>query len=454
VSATAPVKNCTPATFSAVLGAAVPGDVLLCGPGSYGGITINKDGQAGLPLVIRGQTNATFSSISLNGRKHVYVENATVSGGSNCIDLNGTENCVVRRCTVTFTGSPGIGAKNNPGAKNCYVSDNIVTGPNAFSYNTMYPNSKGEGIEMTGPGNVICYNRVRNCHDNISTMEPGYDQYCVDIYNNDLSAAGDDGIEADYCKGNCRIMRNRISNAFVGLSSQPGLGGPTYFIRNVMYNLATTSFKFHCYSQGDVVLHNTVVRSGAGMVCYAGEEFDFACFRNNLCIGGPSDSAVVAKQSWADWGSGAPAWIHAAGPHCTFDYDALGAHMTPFQGQFGTQQVYTSFAQLRKGPHETHAIQASMRVFKGVTFPSAAEPERGHPDLRPVAGSAVVNKGLRLYNVNDGFLGVAPDCGAYEAGQALPLYGPRPDGVDEGNPTPRRNTRALRHSEMLPKKSR
>ena len=32
-------------------------------------------------------------------------------------------------------------------------------------------------------------------------------------------------------------------------------------------------------------------------------------------------------------------------------------------------------------------------------------------------------------NINDGYLGSAPDIGAYEAGEPLPNYGPRPDGV-------------------------
>ena len=37
-------------------------------------------------------------------------------------------------------------------------------------------------------------------------------------------------------------MRNRITNVFMGLSSQPGLGGPTYFIRNAMYNVVCAPF--------------------------------------------------------------------------------------------------------------------------------------------------------------------------------------------------------------------
>jgi hypothetical protein len=43
-------------------------------------------------------------------------------------------------------------------------------------------------------------------------------------------------------------------------------------------------------------------------------------------------------------------------------------------------------------------------------------------DLRLRAGSAMLDKGKRLI----GFNSEAPDLGAYEFGQPLPVYGPRP----------------------------
>ena len=63
---------------------------------------------------------------------------------------------------------------------------------------------------MTGPGNVICFNRVTGFRDCISTMEETQvtDQFCIDIYNNDIYTGADDGIEADFCFHNCRIMRS------------------------------------------------------------------------------------------------------------------------------------------------------------------------------------------------------------------------------------------------------
>ena len=124
----------------------------------------------------------------------------------------------------------------------------------------------GEGIEMTGPGNVICYNRVSGFRDCISTMEDSHavEQTSIDIYNNDIYRGVDDGIEADFCFANCRILRNRLTNCYVGLSSQPGLGGPNYFVRNVMYNVIHGAFKLKRFSRGDIVLHNTVVKIGTG----------------------------------------------------------------------------------------------------------------------------------------------------------------------------------------------
>ena len=216
-------------------------------------------------------------------------------------------------------------------------------------------------------------------------------------------------------------MRNRLTNCFVGLSSQPGLGGPTYFVRNVMYNLTFDPFKFNRGSRGDVVLHNTVVKVGDGMRCSTSAMFDHALFRNNLCVGGPPGG-----QRWGGYGAGRglAARIVAPGPHCSFDYDAIGTFETSFAGYIGDQK-FSSLEELRRGPQERHAIRVDMSVFNNVAFPNPPLPEREPPDLRPRDGSVVVDAGERLPNVNDGFIGRGPDIGAYEVQQALPHYGPR-----------------------------
>jgi hypothetical protein len=83
----------------------------------------------------------------------------------------------------------------------------------------------------------------------------------------------------------------------MGLSSQPGLGGPNYFVRNAMYNLINGGLKLQRYSQGDVILHNTMIKIGRGLGGNA--PMDHAFFRNNLAIGGPTTDVA-----WGKWGVG------------------------------------------------------------------------------------------------------------------------------------------------------
>jgi hypothetical protein len=45
-------------------------------------------------------------------------------------------------------------------------------------------------------------------------------------------------------------------------------------------------------------------------------------------------------------------------------------------------------------------------------------------DFRLTPGGAAIDRGVVLANVNAGFTGKAPDLGALEAGQPLPVYGP------------------------------
>ena len=383
-----------------------------------------RDGSAGKSLVYRcSNGQATFTHIDLKNRNHVFIEGLTVINSNKDgigIQFNGARNCVIRHCTVNAVY--GIVAYK-PGAENCYISDNVVTGVCDWTNAAMgaHGDNIGEGIELTGPGNIICYNRVTGFRDCISTMEDRHvvNQTCIDIYNNDIFRAPDDAIEADFCFSNCRIFRNRITNCYVGLSSQPGLGGPTYFYRNVMYNVVHAAFKLKRYSQGDVVIHNTVIKVGAGLG--GNDTMDYAYFRNNLAIGGPTGGV-----NWGDYGAGNPyaADIVDPGIHSDFDYDAVGTYEVPYIARIGE----TPFSEVEKHGLEKITIE---ETFEDIEFPNPPIPEKEVPDLRPKPDSRVIDAGVSIPNMNDNFLGAAPDCGAYEAGQDLPHYGPRPKLVFE-----------------------
>jgi len=386
-------------------------------PGVYDTLR-TKNGTEDRPVVYRcNKGEAVFSYIDLSNKKNIFIEGLTVKNNApngRGVNLRGAENCVVRGCRVDAVY--GIVAYR-PGAVNCYFSDNIVTGTSVWTNEAMGAGGKniGEGIQITGPGNVICYNRVTGFRDCISTMEDQgtVDQICIDIYNNDIYTGADDGIESDFCFSNCRIFNNRITNCYVGLSSQPGLGGPTYFIRNAMYNIVHAAFKLKRFSRGDVVIHNTVVKVGAGLG--GNSAMDYAWFRNNLAIGGPTGGI-----KWGGYGAGNPfaADIIEPGSHCSFDYDAVGVYGTTYIAKIGDK----NFSEIEK--HGIEGLELE-KTFLNVRFPNPPVPERDVPDLRPLAGSRVIDAAIHIPNINDNFKGRAPDCGAYEAGQELPQYGPR-----------------------------
>jgi hypothetical protein len=81
---------------------------------------------------------------------------------------------------------------------------------------------------------------------------------------------------------------------------------------------------------------------------------------------------------------------------------------------------------------ESHGVELDYDIFTNLRPPVPPDSSRpGAPydagaldfTLRP--GSKAVDSGVRIPNVNDGFSGKAPDLGAVETGQQMPVYGPR-----------------------------
>ena len=431
VPADATERPVTPGNFDSVAGAAAPGDILVLADGTYPEFEFERNGTADRPIVIRAEHRGAAiidGEISLIGRSHVFLEGLTVNGR---IRLNDTVGMVVRECTINTTGS-GIVAQGQ-GSEDSYFCDNRVIGVTPFEDAALGANGSntGEGIEVTGPGNVVCYNYVRGFRDAISTLEDdeAVNQVSIDIYNNDIEVGADDGIEADFAMGNVRVMRNRIRNSFVGISGQPTLGGPSYYIRNVMHNIVYSPFKLHRGSVGDVAFHNTVVKCGDAFACYAGTTWSHALFRNNLFIGGTGGGDYGGYGN----GSGRVAQLADADDTCDFNFDGYGSIGTnSFTGRIGDAR-FESLAELRSSTTETNAVQVDMSVFAAnVTFPASGPfPATTEEDLRIADGSAAVDQGTPLANVNDGYVGSAPDLGAYEAGSLLPHYGPRWEGPTE-----------------------
>jgi hypothetical protein len=217
------------------------------------------------------------------------------------------------------------------------------------------------------------------------------EQSCNDILNNDIDSGLDDGIEADFALHNCRVMRNRLTNCFVGISSQPGLGGPNYFMRNLMFNIIHEAFKLHRFSQGDVIQHNTVVKAGDGLGIYTSEPFDHAVITHNLFIGGRPPAE--AKYGGYAISRGRAVDVQHFGDHCVIDHNAYAVIGMPFEGKIRTW----TFTKLPGTEFEKHGHILEVKAPLPEAPASAYEP----PDPSSLT-----------------------QAGAY-ASERVPVYGPR-----------------------------
>ena len=80
----------------------------------------------------------------------------------------------------------------------------------------------------------------------------------IDVYNNYITNAHDNSIEMDGSMHNIRVMRNvLINSASHPMSTQPSVGGPIYWIRNIVYHAPGGSTRMTAGSPGVLFFHNT-----------------------------------------------------------------------------------------------------------------------------------------------------------------------------------------------------
>ena len=422
----------TPATIAAELASVSPGDVLVLADGNYSGFRIPRSGTSGAPIVLRAQNDRNaivFGEVRFDGLGFIHIVGLTVAGQ---IKFNNANDVVVSDCLIR-TERDGIVAFGQ-GASNSLIVNNEVVGPTQWNENALgnEGNNLGEGIVLTGPGNVIAFNRVKGFRDGISLLEDNaVNQQSIDIYGNDISQCGDDGIEADFSMGNVRVHHNRLTDCFIAISSQPSLGGPTYFYRNVVYNAVFQAFKLQRSSVGDVLYHNTVVKAGDGFNVMTEDPFSRAVSRNNLFIGGPAGTFNEFTN-----GAGRVVFLPSADSTNDFNYDGFGSIGTgDFIGQIGTT-TFDGLAELRSLTTETNAVQLDLSVFDGsVGIPANPVEVHAPPNLELAAEGGAIDRGLALAGFNDGFTGDAPDLGAFEEGQVIPVYGVG-GNIEAANPAP------------------
>jgi hypothetical protein len=424
------------ASLQAALDAAQPGDVITLADGIYrGDFELVTSGTASNPIVIRG---ADEDGVVLDGHgcdcnllqidgSFVHVENLTLQDARTGLrpKTSGTAGNVVRHVHVR---NVNVGLEGDPDQTDFYVCDNVLEGRLVWPF--IYEDDHGghsggyDGINVKGFGHVVCHNQLVGFGDAMKVEQPG--ARGDDFYGNEVLSAYDNAIELDYSEGNTRCFRNRFTNTFVPISFQPTYGGPVYAVRNVVVNVVEDQLKFYAIAtnppeepNGVLVFHNTFVSPSQTLLMASSATSHHFVLENNVFVGpGAPGSGVVSWSGPIDDG--------------TFDYDGW---FPDGSFDFGAAGTWSSFAAMQAGGiFEPHGTLLMAGIFSsGLVPPSTYKVAMAPPDASLASGSNAIDAGLVLPNLNDGFTGAAPDVGALEAGCPLPLYGVRPDGIDETN---------------------
>ncbi len=417
--------------LAAAHSASAAGDVFFLHKGTYAGAwVVQHSGTPEKPIVwaaagdgpavIDGRGSAAevpAHVIEASGTHDVWFEGLTVQNAHHGVTFHDSARIVVRRCHILRVEYGMNAVRDTQGvAQDHFLADNLIEGPSTW------PRTKGienaRGIQLTGEGHVVCYNRIRGFADAIDTLSSARCA-AIDFHNNDLSELTDDGIELDYSERNTRCFFNRLTNAFQGISMQPVYGGPVYVFRNVMYNVVAEPFKMHNSPSGCLIFHNTSVKQGMPLVLMTPEPVRNSWTRNNLFVGTEANYAFESTAKMVD---------------CDFDHDGFGGGPFKLFLKWNGARYANLDEVRRKSPVLKHAvlIDAATAFASGAGSPDdVARRAANTVDLRLSARSKAVDAGEPLAGLNDGFRGKAPDLGAYEMGDPLPQYGPREAGFGD-----------------------
>jgi len=424
------------AQLTTALSNAMPGDVITLAAGTYAGsLAISRSGTAQNPIIIRGSSragviiDATGSTYGVNiGGSNVSVEDLTVQGSEWGAGISNTQGTVIRRSRFTAINK-GIDGSTGTN-RNFYICDNVLEGKLVWP-NVTPSTANTEGITIGGQGHVVCHNTVSGFGDALGlTHNTAISNIAIDFHNNEVLWTGDDAIEIDFSSRNVRVFENRISNCGMGVSMQPVWGGPNYVFRNVIANAAHAPYKLNNEPSGFYILNNTSMRTmgdQASYGSYAWPQLGYPInghqayaanfqFKNNIVIGVAAPAqfttaimlGVIDNNGWS--------------PDGPFVFD---------------NTTWTSFADLQsRSPYEAHGRILSSPLFQTpLSLPADYTTFWTPRDVTLHASSNAVDAGLVIPNITDGFVGNAPDLGAWERGAPIPIYGARSDTLAPAAPT-------------------
>ena len=447
-----------------------------CGTPWDGTYYLTQSGTPDKPIAIvgAGDGDAIFDGadntvlFNMMGSNYNYFEGITFRNTGIVFEagmkaIAGAKGLTVKRCRFEQIGTAVH--SDWGGSAGFYIADNDMLGRESLDYVfTWYgikpwvdmPDFETRGnmksfyaVSIYGAGHVMAYNRVRGFHDGLDHATYGMPDHspntprdrlpvAIDIYNNDISVMHDNCIESDGAVRNIRVFRNRCFNAVLGaMSPQPIFGGPVYFIRNVVYNAWWGPVKIHGEPSGIYYLNNTYIGEFKQLTPASNMHL-----RNNLILGQGTQPRVFALDTFTNYSDSdyngfrpnpeskdAFAWNSPPFDQVRNFYPAHKAAENPAPLQLEQRTFPTLQAYSKATGQDKHSRLVDYNIFVNAPKPDFTDPTHvvavDSVDLRLRKGAAAIDAGVTLPNITDGYLGRAPDLGAYEYGAPLPHYGPR-----------------------------
>jgi hypothetical protein len=378
-------------------------------------------------VIVRGVTmrNARVNGVELRpGAHHVVIERNDISGWGrrNYVNSSGWEigvdmdSGIRARC--------GTASSVNTSMNTFIVQRNRIHDPRygANSWDWGHPaGPQGVTFSYCGGNHVIRYNEITSSNsrkyfnDAISGEDnftnTGFPHNDSDIYGNLIQGAMDDGIEAEGGNRNVRIWGNYLNQTGTGIASTVVATGPLYVFRNV-YNQSRKRY-LNALDSDDrgpffkaggsstlgygrrYVFHNTALQaSGSGAASGLGAGLGIA---GNT--GQPLANTVTRNNIFHIWKGTWPSINQTSGGTANdVNYDLYNGNLD-LTGEANGMKSVPQYAS-GHGP---------------------ASGSGGYYQLS--TSSAGYDRGVRLPNFNDDFLGAAPDMGAAETGKPPMKFG-------------------------------
>ena len=441
---------------------------------------LTADGTADRPIVIKA---AGDGEVILDGRGAFNLINVKAA------DYNYFEGITFRNTDIAIwagtqfiAGSKGLTVKhsrfedigigiwtNYSGSSDFTILDNVFLGRNdpnhvigwVGSFWQQFGGVDGQtfppvmssytAVRLYGPGHVVAYNHIQDFHDGIDVETYGNPdgshavegpQYptreywdrrpvAIDFYNNYLSNFHDNAIEIDGSLHNVRVMRNMLLNsASHPMSNQPTGGGPIYWIRNIVYHAPGGATRMTGGAPGVLYYNNSIFTESVN-----GSSANMH-WRNNVILGQNYVPAIFTVNTNTGYSSSDfNGFRPNPGAESSFVWNAPDGAMTLIDGvsEQAKPHAYATLEQFSAATgNDRNSVLVDYSDFVNVTPLDAQDLqavqrvyEASSQDFRLRSGAVPIDKGTVIPNVTDGFNGRAPDLGAIELGDELPVYGPR-----------------------------